>query len=98
MPSYNYLSGPQLINGQITMNGLGNAITDVLKSIADVYARLNESLGKISASVADLKAALNKISADQAKQAQTMFAIEQAVNPVLKNFAKTHAPSSALRG
>jgi hypothetical protein len=77
------------------MNGLGNALEGGIRVISD---ELRAMLSKISADLAQLQTAVNKISAEQAKQAQTLFVIDQCVNSTLRNIAKTHAPASALHG
>jgi len=92
------LGGPGIYNGQITMNGLGNAVINVDRDIGNLHQFVDQRISDVEALLTKISHALNKISAEQAKQAQTLFAIEQCVSPVLKNFVKTHTAAPALRG
>jgi hypothetical protein len=92
------LGGPGIINGQITMNGLGNAVIGVGRDIGDLHDFVDQRISDLKNTLNQISAALNKISAEQAKQAQTLFAIQQNVDPALKRIVKTHAPAVALHG
>ena len=53
------LGGPGIINGEITMNGLGNAVAAVDEGVRNV----NQSLEALSALVNSLKAELDQMNA-----------------------------------
>ena len=53
------LGGPGIIDGQITMNGLGNAVAAVDEGVRNV----NQSLEALSALVNSLKAELDQMNA-----------------------------------
>jgi hypothetical protein len=80
------------------MNGLGNAIITADRDIGELHQFVDQRISRVEDLLNKISAALHKITAEQAKQAQTLFAIDQCVNPTLKNFAKTHTAAPALRG
>jgi hypothetical protein len=64
------LAGPSILDGNITMNGLGNALRDV-----------SSKLDQVTAALAALKAELDTVRSAQEAQQAIVLRIEQAVVP-----------------
>jgi hypothetical protein len=64
------LGGPGILNGQITMNGLGNAIAAVEQAVAATKAELDQ-----------VKAALDQITAELKTQHEILTRLEATINP-----------------